>query len=121
VISTTIAILTFGVHGGIPDFDGHFYYFTGFYAAVWGIISGPIGIRLSNRNNLPQFNRFCLWRTYISLVSMTILGSIGGFSMNLVFMAIVTRSNDRLDTNFEALFSVEAAGLIGEAFRLYYF
>ena len=93
------------------------YLFEGFYAAVWGIISGPIGISLSYRNNFSQSKRFCLWRAYMSLVTVTILGSIVGFSINLAFMASVMP----MDTNFKALFSVEAAGLIGEAFRFYYF
>ena len=58
--------------------------FEGLYGGFWGIIAGPTGIRLSKLNNLSQTQ--CLWKAYITFIFLTLMGSIVGFSLNIIMI-----------------------------------
>ena len=61
--------------------DPPVYFCNGLYGAFWGIIAGPIGIRMSKSNNLSQTK--CLWRAYIPLIFITVMGSTAGFILSV--------------------------------------
>ena len=66
------------------------YFCNGLYGGFWGIVAGPIGIRMSKSNNLSQTK--CLWRAYIPLIFITVVGSTAGFIMSIFL--VVTQDFD---------------------------
>ena len=71
------------------------YLFESLYGALFGIIAGPMGIRLSGQNNLSQSSRFCLWRAFIPLITVAILGSAIGLSIGIYFFVLMYGRNTR--------------------------
>ena len=63
---------------------GLFGLLEGLYGGFFGIIAGPTGICLSKLNNLSQTQ--CLWKAYITFIFLTLMGSIVGFSLNIIMI-----------------------------------
>ena len=94
-----------------PDYHPNYrpdFFFNSPIETFWGIVAGPIGIRLSYFNNLSQTK--CLWRAYIPLIAITMMGSVADCIHNSIFLA----SNDRLRSSDVAISYVEIIVTFGE-------
>jgi len=71
VLATVNAALIFG------RVDDYLYIMQGLYGSLFGIIAGPIGIRLSYVNQIHQMKRS--WSAFVILCIFTTIGAIIGF------------------------------------------
>ena len=93
--------------------------YEGLYGAVFGIIAGPTGIRLSKLINVSQTQ--CLWKVYIIFIVFTMMGSIVGFALNFIvieprIMTISTASESSIasESAYIALLYIQLILLIGK-------
>ena len=86
------------------------YFCNGLIGAPWGIIAGPIGIRMSYSNNLSRIND--LWRAYIPLIFITMMGSATSCIMSI----IITAKNYDGHSASHAAFPEYSSTLVGSYF-----
>ena len=65
--------------------------FEGFYGGFWGIFAGSTGIRLSKPKNLSRIQ--CLWKAYITLIILTLMGSFAGLIINIMVISVLSSSS----------------------------
>ena len=92
--------------------------FEGLYGGFWGIIAGPIGIRLSKPNNLSRTQ--CLWKAYITLIFFTMMGSLAGLIMNIISISPYSGESMSRNVHSYALSCVQLTLIIGKDSNFYF-